>query len=183
MDAFGRRAVMLSGLSTLLDQAHRQRRVKAAGQVSLFSPEEEATSDPPPVETAELPKQQLLAFEKELLGFYLTAHPLEPVIARIQEAGSIPISEITTGRIGERVTVAGSVTKIKRINTKMGNNEMAFVRIEDLTGSIEIVVFPKIYAQTADVWARDAIVTVTGRIDEKEERLTILADGAVLLTA
>ncbi|MFZ5845050.1 MAG: DNA polymerase III subunit alpha [Patescibacteria group bacterium] len=179
LDAFGSRAAMLSSLDELLEQAHRERRVKAIGQVGLFDDGSLEDKSNSPLRTLEeLPKTQLLAFEKELLGFYLTSHPLEPVLSHLQQANLTPISEITSGRVGERVVVGGIVTRVKRINTKAGNNEMAFVRIEDLTGGIEVVVFPKIYRTTASLWLPDTIVRVAGKIDEKEERLTLLVEEA-----
>ena len=58
----------------------------------------------------------------------------------------------------------------------MGNNEMAFIRLEDLTGSLEMVVFPKVYVRTWAYWQADAIVSASGRVDEKDDRLTLLVD-------
>ncbi len=183
LDAFGKRAVMLTAVSDLLEQAHKQKRAAAAGQVSLFDDPAGGAVDTQPFANAEeLPKQQLLAFEKELLGFYLTAHPLEPVLGRLQGADIIPIAEVTSARIGERVTIGGIITKVKRISTKAGNNEMAFVRLEDLSGVIEVVVFPKIYSRWPQVWFPDMIIRVSGKVDEKDERLTLLVDEVKTLT-
>ena len=62
--------------------------------------------------------------------------------------------------------------------TKMGNGEMAFIKLEDLSGIVEIVVFPKVYAQTGECWNQDLVVEISGRVDEKEDRLLILAESA-----
>lgn len=177
MDSFGTRAALLQYLPQAIEHIHRQKKVKAEGQVSLFDTggEEGQTKDSiPPV--AELPTRQLLAYEKELLGFYLTAHPVESYKDLLEEHGVLPVSEISTQRVGERVLLGGIITEIKKITTKAGNNEMAFIKIEDLSGSIEIVVFPKVYTRTAQHISKDAMIKVSGRVDEKEDRLTVLAD-------
>ncbi len=185
LDAFGNRAQLLTVLGELLDQAHKDKRAAAAGQTGLFDTDEQSQgktngSDHLPA-MEELPKEQLLAFEKNLLGFYLTEHPLASRIEKLRTQGACPISEITTQRVGDRVKVGGIVTGIRRITTKAGNQEMAFVRLADMNASLEIVVFPKVYARSYDAWHADAVVLVTGRVDEKDERLTILVDEATLV--
>ena len=177
MDAFGGRAQLLGAVSDILEQAHKQKKAVAAGQAGLFD-SLVSGDDPVPLlpGAPELPREQLLAFEKELLGFYLTEHPLARVFEKLLESGTTPIGEITTHSVGSRIRVAGIVTSIKRITTKMGNNEMAFIRLEDLTGSLEMVVFPKVYVRTWAYWQADAIVSASGRVGEKDDRLTLLVD-------
>lgn len=180
LDQFGTRSAMVAALPDLLEKAHKQKKDTMAGQAGLFdlNEKERASYDPVLPQLAELPLSQLLAFEKELLGFYLTSHPLEPMAAYFRSIQAIQLSEITTTKVGDRVTLGGIVRAVKKITTKTGNNEMAFVRLEDLTGSLELVVFPKIYVKTFDVWHVDTIIQVSGRIDEKEERLLVLVDDA-----
>lgn len=184
MDAFGSRAGLLAGLAEIMEEAHKQKKAVAAGQVGLFEGEEYSTLRPShrPYHGSELPREQLLAFEKELLGFYLTAHPLEPFLAALQQLAALPLAEISSNRIGERVTVAGIVTNVKKVITKAGNNEMAFVRLEDTTGSIELVIFPKLFARTADLWMRDVVVATSGKVNQKDDRLILLVDEAKRVT-
>ncbi len=179
MDAFGHRSSMLAGVAQLLEQSHKQKKAMSSGQVGLFGEDDasDVFSDALP-DIPELTESEKLGFEKELLGFYLTTHPLEPHRKSIEKEQFTPIVEITSQRVGERVQLAGIVVSVKKILTKAGNKEMAFVKIEDLTNMIEVVVFPKIYATTASLWQADSIVQLSGKIDEKEERLTILADDA-----
>lgn len=181
MDSFNTRASLLAGLTTVLDYAHKQKKAVAAGQVGLFEEDHTTTRigsfDILPV-VEELAKEQLLAFEKDLLGFYLTEHPFAQKFTSLQKSGAMLISDITTAYIGNRIQVYGLVSAIKKITTKAGNNEMAFVKLIDLQSSIEVVVFPKVYTRTADVWQHDCFVTVSGRVDEKDDRLTILVDEA-----
>ncbi|MBI4066338.1 DNA polymerase III subunit alpha, partial [Candidatus Gottesmanbacteria bacterium] len=185
MDTFGNRAQLLVVLSNMLDQAHKDKRAAAAGQTGMFDGEVDAGNSGgnggdhlPMIE--ELPKEQLLAFEKELLGIYLTEHPLARMIEKLRNLGVTPLSEITAQRVGEKVRIGGIVTAVKRIMTKAGNQEMAFVKLEDMNGSVEVVVFPKVYARSYDLWQKDTVVVVAGRVDEKDDRLTILVDEVVL---
>ena len=132
MDAFGTRAALLGALPQLAEESHRQKKAVAQGQVGLFEGD-----DTPAVAAGfmriaavdELPAAQLLGFEKELLGFYLTAHPLEPILTKLSQSGVSAINEVTAPMVGQRVTVAGLVASVKKIVTKAGNHEMAFVRL------------------------------------------------------
>lgn len=186
LDAFGSRAGLLAGLETMLAQVHKERKAVASGQVGLFEGPETGTPhklDALP-QVTELTSEELLRFEKELLGFYLTAHPLEKALEKAGNIGNVTtIADITTERIGDRVQVVGSVTQVKKIITRSGGSEMAFVRLEDLSGSIEAVVFPKIYAKTSDLWVRDGVIVVSGKVDEKDDRLTLLVDDVRALGA
>ena len=175
LDAFGNRAQLMAVLEDLLAIAHKDKRAKAAGQTGMFDVEE-GSDKLPCIE--ELPKEQLLAFEKELLGFYLTEHPMVRRMEKLLQEGATPISDITRERVGDKVRVGGMVLSVKRITTKAGGQEMAFARLGDMRSTIEIVVFPKVYAKTHDLWRDDAVVIVSGRVDEKDDRLTILIDEA-----
>lgn len=179
MDAFGSRAAILSTLETKLAQVHKDRKAASLGQTGLFDvgdPKEAAHHDQLP-NIPELTSQELLAFEKQLLGFYLTAHPLEKVMERLSNMDSVtPIAQVTEERVGDRVQTVGLVAQVKKIVTRNGGSEMAFIRLEDLSGNIEVVIFPKIYARTSQLWVRDAVVMIAGKVDQKDDRLVLLAD-------
>ncbi len=174
-DSFGTRAALMSALPQLLELSHRKKRTVASGQVGLFA-EEDASGEYTLPAIPEFSQSELLGFEKELLGFYLTTHPLEPYRTSLAQGAFTPIVDITSSLVGERVKIAGILLSVKKIFTRAGNNEMGFARIEDFTGVIEVVVFPKIFARSADLWAPDRVVSLSGRVDEKEDRLTILVD-------
>lgn len=181
MDKFGKRSQLLAVLGDKLDQAHKVKRATAAGQSGLFDDEQDAPEngkqhDDHLPDMEELPKEQLIAFEKELMGFYLTEHPMARHVGKLSDLGVTPLSDITPRLVGEKVKIGGIVSAIKRITTKVGGHEMAFVKLEDMNGSVEVIVFPKLYARSYDVWRKDTVVVVTGRVDEKDDRLTILVD-------
>lgn len=179
MGTFGSKASLLAAVETMLSQVHKDRKAASVGQTGLFDDggghESSVTEVLPSV--PELTQQESLAHEKELLGFYLTAHPLEETLAELSKKESLlPIAQVTEERVGDRVQVAGLVAQVKKIMTKKNNSEMAFIRLEDLTGNIEVVIFPKMYAKSSTQWVRDAAVMIAGKVDQKDDRLVILAD-------
>ena len=181
MDTFGSRASLLSAFDRELTQVHKEKKARDVGQVGLFETGEAKhtlVSDQLP-DVSELSSQELLGFEKEMLGLYLTAHPLEKTLERLRESTTFTkIAELTLDRVGEKLEIIGLVTQVKKIITKNGGSEMAFVRLEDLTGTIEVVIFPKLYARTSTMWIRDGVVKVSGTLDEKDDRLVVLAAEA-----
>ena len=183
MDKFGKRAAMLSGLNQILSQAHLEQKRRVAGQIGLFGKEGGLGNGlkmrlP---EINELPRDQLLSFEKELLGFYLTEHPLTPYLALLSTKTTHRIEDLLEKDVGQKVVLGGIVTDVRRIFTRRKNAEMAFIKIEDNTGSIEGVVFPSVYSLTKSVWVKDMAVLVKGRLDSKDERLSLLVEDAVSL--
>ncbi len=123
--------------------------------------------------------KQRLAWEKELLGIYLSEHPLRDLgdyIAR----NALSIGSITNQMEGKKITVIGIVTNIKKINTKSGQ-PMAFVGLEDLTGSTEVIVFPKMLESASECWKADAILRIKGTASTKDSAVKILVNEAKLL--
>lgn len=80
-----------------------------------------------------------------------------------------------------QIIVGGIISQVKKIITKKSGQEMAFVKIDDMTAIIEVVVFPSIYEKTKNIWQNDRVILVKGKVSEKEDRLTVIADDAKLL--
>ncbi len=184
LDKFGRRASMLSGLEKIRAMSLAGQKQKADGQTSLFgetNPEGYSPEDNLP-EMEEFTRQELLSLERELLGFYLTEHPLAPVLASLRDQRTHQLNQIRQG-IGtnQRVKIGGVVTDLRVVLTKATSREMAFVEIEDETGKLEVVVFPKIFGTTKSIWARDRIVFIRGRTDIREGTQTLIVESASLL--
>ncbi len=178
---FGRRTAMLSALSDILVLAQKQKRKEVSGQFSLF--EESQTSnlvDHLP-DLPEFSQREILNFEKELLGFYLTSHPMLPLLKNLGKVTDYQIADLDPN-VKKILKIGGVITKVRRIITKNNNSEMAFVRIEDLTGSIELVIFPSIFAKTRSIWQENQVVLVAGKLDFRNERLSFIVDKVSLLT-
>lgn len=152
MDCFGlTRKAMMALVEEGLKLAQKFRKEKLSGQASLFG--EEVVLPTLPTITEEYPKAELLRFEKELLGLYLSAHPLDLYAEKLRTLGVIPLAEVF-GR--PQALVAGRVKTLRIVNTTEGR--MAFLTLEDKTGEAEVVVRPKIL-ETAP-WLREESLIV-----------------------
>jgi DNA polymerase-3 subunit alpha len=167
----GNRAQLLDALDAALDTAARASRDRELGQTSLFGALEETTPvfapalrPLPPPSTMEA-----LTWEKETLGIFVSGHPLADVADALARAGAVPIKELRNVDDDAPVRVAGLVTTVRRTMTK-AQAQMLIATIEDMTGSIECVVFPKSYAQLQGAFVEDEIVTVNGRLRLRERR-------------
>lgn len=119
-------------------------------------------------------KQRLL-WEKELLGLYVSGHPLEKFADRLSNAKQT-ILQIKNDPTASDVVIAGIVEDCKEILTKAKNEKMAFVRIADLTGSLECVVFPKSYEEMKKFCMTDKLVIVKGKISDRNGERSLLID-------
>ncbi|RZB30576.1 MAG: DNA polymerase III subunit alpha [Desulfobacteraceae bacterium Eth-SRB1] len=172
-----RRSRMMASLEDALDYGQRVQREMADPQIGLFDTVGiKQTADYPPMPGIdEWDEKQLLAFEKEFLGFYITGHPLtshEDVLEKFTNADSISLKE---KKDGETIRIGGIVRNVKTIKTKKGDL-MAFVTIEDLLGSVEVTIFHTVYASVYNYLSGDSPVLVQGRIQKDENSAKILVD-------
>ncbi|MGH2829945.1 MAG: DNA polymerase III subunit alpha, partial [Actinomycetota bacterium] len=160
------------------EAAADDRRKEAEGQSSLFGAEERqrmATAAEPTTSGAVIDRSDLLRAEKEMLGLYVSDHPLLAVEASLSALCDARIVDLEDRRDGEVVTIGGIVARSQRKFTKKGE-PMGVLMIEDLAGAIEVVVFPSTFASLAqDVIAPEAIVCVKGKIDLREDPAKIVA--------
>lgn len=179
LDKLGERNQLLAGVETIVKYTSTLSKQLNNNQMDLFGLTNDKNSiaeavkiplpDVPPAE-----KKQTLGWEKELLGIYLTEHPLKEVAHLCLTFGK-PINEITTEMDGKKLRVAGILTTVKKIITK-SNEPMLFVGIEDTTGISEILVFPRLYAENHEMWQPDQLVVVEGRISTKDGAIKIIAN-------
>ena len=173
-----RQKMMIYG--SLLDALNQEKKTTMAGQMTLFdiAPEEDKAEYEiklPNVE--EYDKEVLLGFEKEVLGIYISGHPLEEYMERLkkntnavttdfvldEETGTLKVSD------GAKVRIGGMITD-KVIKYTKNNKAMAFITLEDLVGTVEIIIFPKDYERYAKYLENDAKVFVEGRVTAEEDR-------------
>lgn len=185
-DSLGDRTVLLNNLETLLAYAHRIQKDMASGQTDLFGDMVDDHSVAPKLalDTAgeQYSSRQFLLWERELLGIYLSNHPLNEYETYLSEL-CVPISDLEVGMDGKMVKVGGSILESREITTKNGQ-KMAFVKIADLKGEVELILFPSSYQQTIGIWERDTVVVVSGKISTKDRdgnigsEIKILVDDA-----
>lgn len=187
-DDFGDRELLVNNIDNILGFSSRLQKNLISGQVGLFGEGPDSSLDHR-LELARItelyPPSVQLTWERELLGIYLSQHPLESFEEILSEK-TVPLNEVTAAHDGAKVTVGGSITDVRQITTKNGS-KMAFVKIADQFGEIELVIFPKLFLKTADIWERDKIIITSGRIGSgrgasQGSELKVLPDEARVVT-
>jgi DNA polymerase-3 subunit alpha len=178
------RAALLASLDQAMEEATSVQKDRLRGQLTFFDElSATASADPAtPITTNRLrdwPESQKLAFEKALLGFYVSGHPLaryETSMKALATASSQQLLEMEDGAV---VTVGGMLTKIKHTTTKKTNEQMAVCLLEDLHGDVEVLVFPNSFSQLAPELKPNAIVFVEGRIAIRDDRPRLIAQQII----
>ena len=173
---------------SIIDMTVRKRREHDAGVISLFGEQSEGPSfdDRPDVPDVEYDRMQKLAHEKEMLGLYISDHPLKGMEARVRRLADSTIGDLAAGTSLSDDTgfwsVGGVVTGLQRRWTRKGEL-MASFALEDLQDKIEVLVFPRVMAEHGSKLADDAVVVVRGRLDSREETLRFFANEVQPVTS
>lgn len=168
-DRFADRNILLGNVDAFLAYANRLQKEASSGQTDIFG--EMGVEVVIPKLTLDTTVEQhnshvQLQWERELLGLYLSQHPLGAFEDFLREQ-SVPLSEIKPEHDGKAVTVAGTIDELREITTKKGQ-KMAFVKISDMKGDTELILFPNSYQQTTGIWVRDKVVLVHGKVNAKD---------------
>lgn len=188
LDGLGcNRRQMLASVSTILDLLEADRRKNVEGQIGFFDvvPQTEGASEeftPPALE--DLPQSEKLQQEKEVTGMYLSGHPMADYLPLYERFGAVKIGQLTeelrehtsTLHDGDEVTLIGVFTAVKTKITK-NNSTMAFATLEDVSGAIELLIFPKVLAQYAALVVQGSVVRVTGRISAEEQGTRLICQA------
>ena len=181
LDEYGKRAAQLVALDGIRDKAITDQRQKSLGQTTLFESQIGSGSKAqvealPQIE--EFPKAERLAMERQLLGFYLTDHPMASALTKMRDKTTHQIFELSADiHVGKKVVLAGIVTNIRKVLTKKSQKEMAFATLEGETGKIDIVIFPGTYAMVHDSLIADQAFLVSGSLDHRDDNLTLIVES------
>jgi len=186
LDPSANRAQLMADLDLILDWASSRAKDRASGQGNLFDlfAAPAADSGPAPADlstapkaapVADYPPREKLKLEKELLGFYISDHPLRQLGSQVNLLAPIGLASLEEQADKAKVTVVVMVAELRQVNTRKGDR-MAVLQIEDLTGSSEAVVFPKAYARLADHLMLDARLLVWASVDRRDERVQLIVD-------
>lgn len=190
MDEFGNRSQMLGNIEELLAY-NKERTNESKDQDSLFGLMSDRTSIPilRLADVAEVTHTEKLGWEKELLGLYISGHPLDKYRTVIEKRG-VTIASIkekaakekeATGKIKEfPITVAGIIEDVRSVMTKKNEN-MCFVKLADLTSSIDVVIFPSVFAQNRDSIAVEKCLVLKGKVNERNGELSLIVDSLMPL--
>ena len=183
LDKFGKRAAMLLSLDKIRQVAEAEYKRKADGQGSLFAsanPHSAFKIDLPQVEEFSL--EEILDFEKQLFGFFLTSDPAEKEMKKFFNLGTHKLDQIEE-EIGNRVRIVGTITNLRTTLTRKNQEEMAFLSVRDELGQVEVVIFPKAYAVAKAHLTQNAVIIIEGRVEQRrdlnnEDRISLIAETA-----
>jgi DNA polymerase-3 subunit alpha len=181
LDRYGERGELLANLEMFLSFNKENGKLKDSRQSSLFSdaPQVYVASYPKLAPAPAAPEKDVLRWEKELLGLYITEHPLNHYLPYLTNF-IVPLIDLKGREQEMGVNTAGVISTVKKIITR-NNQTMLFVKIEDAITNVELLVFPKLLQETADVWQVGKIVMCRGRVSDKDQETKILVNKAVLL--
>ncbi len=169
-DSLGERARLLAALDHFVSRAERARRDRESGQTSLLdmvgSPDMESDDYGLLIDVAPMAGEEKLRLEKELLGLYLSDHPLRRIATELAKLSDTQAVEVTSALQDTEVRVAGLVREVRRVVTRKGQI-MAYATIEDLTGSVDVVLFPRVFEQTRLLFEPDKVLVVLGKVDAR----------------
>jgi DNA polymerase III subunit alpha len=176
--ADGKRHQLLASVERAMQFGKTERAAKATGLVSLFGDVEEVNNliGFSLSEAKELSRKQVLEAEKELLGLYISKHPLAYLSDLFKEKTTHTTADITEELDKQKVTVAGTIREARRLTTKKGDT-MCVVQLEDMFGTIGVTVFPKTYEETAELWVEDTVVIVKGEVQVRRDEPGILCNS------
>jgi DNA polymerase-3 subunit alpha len=174
------RAGLLASLDQAMEGGQRRQRDREEGQVSLFDAlgggdTAKAAAPSPAARVPEWPQEEMLAFEREVLGFYLSGHPLEQYREVSRRIGALNAADLATRATGARVLLLGQVSAFTESATKSGNR-MAFATLELVDGSVPLTIFPEPYRSCANALRHKGPVIVKGRADDSDKGRVVLAE-------
>lgn len=179
LSQFGNRATLLESMEEIRSRVSRS---KSDSQRGLFSSDEikksmNTATDKTLTEIKEFDDIELQRLERELLGFSLSAKPIEELLEPLSPMATHKIGDINGDQVNQVVKVAAVVSEIREITTKRSGKKMAFVKALDMTGTIDLVVFPGIYKDTLANWVDNTPILIEGKVDSREDSNSILVDS------
>jgi DNA polymerase-3 subunit alpha len=175
LDAFGNRPALLASLDRIVSISSNHFRAAEAGQMSLFGEITGVSEDIQLPDVNNVDKREMLNWERELIGLYVSDHPLTPYQQTFARIVSYFSGQLHDAQHEEKVRVAGLITAVRPYMTKT-NKPMGFVTLEDIQGSIELVLFPKTWQKTHELLKVGQIVIVEGKVDTGSTPPKILVD-------
>ena len=169
------RATLLANLEGMVAFAEKKKESQSYGQASLFGASTEEFPEPQWEAAPDWPEREKLRFEREILGFYFSGHPLEPYRTAWEKSVTIDLEHPTRASKDTTHRLLGIIKNIRTVPTKTGK-KMAFALLEDFAGSIELVIFTSVLEQYGHKLQEDAIVGVVGRIDLSRDRPSFIVE-------
>ncbi len=177
LDSLGERGTLLHNTNRILSLAQREQRLQETGQSTMFDLWGESMPAPMPsldLEAADISTTEKLAWERELMGVYLSEHPFSALAGKMDSETTL-CGQIDAELQGQTVIVAGMVASVHHLFTR-DRRPFASAILEDLDGRIEVMVWPKVYANTRDLWQEGNILLVEGKVRLRDDRVQLNCD-------
>ncbi|MGB2885348.1 MAG: DNA polymerase III subunit alpha, partial [Dehalococcoidia bacterium] len=182
LDSLGERGSLLAGIDRILSLAQTEQRLKEVGQATMFDLWGRSVDVPLPgleLPEVEIPTRERLAWEKELLGVYLSEHPFTRASQKLASDGGVFCSQIDEEMVGQTITTAGLVTSVRQSFTRDKRPFVSAV-LEDFGGSIEVTAWPEVYERSKDLWQEGNTLLIKGKVRAKSERIQVTCLGVSL---
>jgi len=178
LDCLGNRGTLLHNANRILSLAQREQHLRETGQSTMFDLWGEAMPVPMPslnLEAADISTKEKLAWEKELMGVYLSEHPLSAVAAKLASENTTLCGQIDAELVGQTVVIAGMVASVRYLFTR-DRRPFASAVLEDLDGRIEVMVWPRLFSDTRDLWQEGDILLVEGKVRLRNDQVQLNCD-------
>ena len=176
LDDLGERNQIVESMEQILMFTKNMQKSKNSNQVSLFGEAILETPQVPLLEVEPASKKQQLKWEKELLGLYVSGHPVKEFQGYIDKV-AVSLDKLTPELVGQKIAVGGVIQKIQKILTKR-QETMLFVMLEDTKGKIEVLVFPKVLERIGSVWEEERMIIAEGKLSDKDGVYKLIVDEA-----
>jgi len=178
LDSLGDRGTLLHNINSILSLAQREQRLRETGQSTMFDLWGETTPLPMPsldLPAADISIKEKLAWERELMGVYLSEHPFSSFASRMVE-NTILCGQIDAELAGQSIIVAGMVASVNQLFTR-DRRSFASVALEDIDGRVEVLVWPQVYGSTKELWQEGNILVVAGKVRLRDDRVQLNCDS------
>jgi len=179
LDSLGDRAALLAGLDDALEYGARRQRREVSPQTGLFADAAELDAPPELPRVPPLDPREMLRMEREMLGLYVSDHPVRAWEAVLRHHVRQRVADLRELEDRTPVSVGGVLTHVRPMTSRKDSSRFAVVHLEDLSGAVEVVVWPKAYERFGDALYVDAVVLVRGRLDASEARPRVVAEEVV----
>ncbi|MCC6904357.1 MAG: DNA polymerase III subunit alpha [Anaerolineae bacterium] len=183
LDMLGDRLRLLESLDRMMSFSTTEHKAADVGQMSMFGETTGVALGATPEDVLvnevalQVPRREVLQWERELVGVYLSEHPLNSIMKQISQVITATSTDLDETCHDRQVAMAGVVTYVRPHTTKSGK-AMAFAGIEDLYGQIEMVIWPRTWEETRDLWVQDRVLWVRGKVDSQQGEPKLLVDEA-----
>ena len=176
LDEFGQRMALLESLDVILSVSSSHFKAIESGQMSFFGSVEGIEDNIELMLSVDLDQREMLEWEKELLGLYVSDHPLTPYMPTLKKKVSHFSGQLGEARHEQKVTVAGIIVRFRAYQTKKGK-PMGFATIEDIQGNVELVIFPTAWKKYRELIQVDQVMIVKGKVDAENNEPKVLVDS------